>query len=84
VIDVGAIREEHIGNGALVLVEAVSVDGEFIRKGEVRRSSFDLHLQGGSTLCVTHNDAGTTTGGRSLWLSHSRSRNIQNQTDNEP
>jgi hypothetical protein len=62
----------------------VRVDGEFFSRGEVRRSSFDLHLRGGSTLCVTHNDAGTITEGRSLWLAHPRPRNIQNQTDNEP
>ena len=35
-IDVGAIGQEHIGKGALILVEAVRLDGDFFFEGEVR------------------------------------------------
>jgi hypothetical protein len=36
VIHVGAIRQDHIGKGALVLVVAVRLDCDFFAKGEVR------------------------------------------------
>ena len=36
VIDVGAIRQEHIGKGAPVLVEAVRLERDFFPKGELR------------------------------------------------
>jgi len=35
VIDVGAIRQEHIGKGAPVLVEAVGLKCDFLPEGEV-------------------------------------------------
>jgi len=38
------------------------LDGDVFAEGEVRPSSFALHLLGGSTLCVTHIAAGTATG----------------------
>jgi len=31
VIDIGAIRQEHIGQGALVLVLTMSLEGDFLR-----------------------------------------------------
>jgi hypothetical protein len=40
VIDVGAIGQEHIGKGALILVEAVRLDGDFFSEGEVRGGLF--------------------------------------------
>lgn len=83
-IDIGAIGQEHLGKGAPVLVLAVSLERDILSKREVRGGSFYLHVRDGSTLCMTHNDAGTTTEGRSLWLPHPRPGNIQNQTDNDP
>jgi len=62
VIDVGLIGQQHISKGAPVLVEAVRLEGDLFHEGEVRRSSFDLHLLGRSTLCVTHIAAVTTKG----------------------
>jgi hypothetical protein len=38
------------------------LDGDVFVESDVRRSSFALHLLGGSTLWVTHIAAGTTTG----------------------
>ena len=35
-IDVGPIGQDHIANGALVLVVTVSLDGDFLPEGEVR------------------------------------------------
>ena len=35
-IDVGPIRQKHVGNGAFVLVVAVRLDGDFFAKGEGR------------------------------------------------
>jgi hypothetical protein len=35
VIDVGAIGQTHIGKGALVLVEAVRLERDFLPEGEV-------------------------------------------------
>ena len=35
-IDVGAIGQDHVGKGALVLVEAVRLEHDFFPKGEGR------------------------------------------------
>jgi hypothetical protein len=61
-IEVGAIGENYIGKGSLVLVETIRVDGDFSSKGEIRRSSFDRSLRDGSTLRVTHRAADTPIG----------------------
>ena len=34
-VDVGAIRQQHIGKGAPVLVEVVSLERDFLPEGEV-------------------------------------------------
>ena len=35
-VDVGAIGQEYIGNGASILVETVSQEGDYFPEGEIR------------------------------------------------
>jgi hypothetical protein len=46
VVDVGAIGQEHIGKGALVLVEAMSLKRNFFPKGEIRSGVLGVVVKG--------------------------------------
>jgi hypothetical protein len=59
-IDVRAIRQKQVDEGAHVLVEAIGLERDFLPKGEARRNAFAPHLLGQSTRCVTHSAAVTT------------------------
>ena len=74
VIDVGPIGQDHIANGALVLVVTVSLDGDFLPEGEVRSGL--LRSQAASLTFLMAVDAVTRPslwrGGRSRLSLHGR------------